>query len=63
MKQIAKEEKMTLEEAIAHCEDVSRSCSDGKCSLEHLQLKRWLEELKERRGLMKGSMAEWRFFS
>ena len=54
---------MTLEEAIAHCEDVSRSCSDGKCSLEHLQLKRWLEELKERRGLMKGSMAEWRFFS
>jgi hypothetical protein len=55
--------KMTLEEAIEHCDDVSRRCSSEKCSLEHLQLKKWLEELEERREIMKGSMAEWRFFS
>jgi hypothetical protein len=54
---------MTLEEAIEHCDEVSRRCSSGKCSLEHLRLRRWLEELKERRELMKGSMMEWRFFS
>lgn len=40
---------MTIEEAIRHCRDVADRCKDGKCRLEHLQLKKWLEELKERR--------------
>lgn len=39
---------MTLEEAIDHCEEVAKiEC--GKCAEEHLQLAKWLKELKERR--------------
>ncbi|GLI57699.1 hypothetical protein PM10SUCC1_32130 [Propionigenium maris DSM 9537] len=38
--------KMTLDEAIRHAEEVSKSeCSE--CSLEHKQLAEWLIELKE----------------
>lgn len=40
---------MTLDEAIRHCEEVSASCNDNKCGLEHNQLKEWLIELKEYR--------------
>lgn len=39
---------MTLDEAIAHCEDVSESAC-GKCAEEHRQLAEWLKELRERR--------------
>lgn len=54
---------MTIEDAIARCEDASVRYSLGECSLDAVQLRDWLNELKERRELMKGSMAEWRFFS
>lgn len=43
---------MTLDEAIKHCEDVSReeNLSGGfQCSMEHKQLEMWLKELKEYR--------------
>lgn len=43
---------MTIDEAIDHCKDVyNRSCNTDmtKCPEEHLQLKEWLEELKEYR--------------
>jgi len=39
---------MTLEQAIQHCEDQAARCS-GECATEHLQLSRWLRELKENR--------------
>lgn len=41
---------MTLDEAIKHCKDVANdinSCSD--CKDEHLQLAKWLSELKKRK--------------
>ena len=39
---------MTLDEAIRHCYEVAgRKCDD--CGKEHLQLAKWLEELKESR--------------
>ena len=42
--------KMTLDEAIQHCYDVvntNKVC--GECAKEHLQLAKWLEELKRYR--------------
>ena len=39
---------MTLEEAIDHCEEVAKK-ECGECAEEHLQLAKWLKELKERR--------------
>ena len=39
---------MTLDEAIAHCEEVLESAC-GKCAEEHRQLAEWLKELRERR--------------
>ncbi len=36
---------MTIDEAITHCEDISRSC-DSPCGREHHQLAEWLKELK-----------------
>ena len=39
---------MTIDEAITHCEDISRSC-DSPCGREHHQLAEWLKELKELR--------------
>ena len=38
--------KMTLEEAIKHCEE---KIDDTLCGLEHRQLRDWLIELKEKR--------------
>jgi len=42
---------MTLDEAIAHADEIGRSmlgeCSTNACGLEHIQLRDWLEELKE----------------
>lgn len=35
--------KMTLQEAIDHCREVAKGCSD--CAKEHEQLADWLEEL------------------
>ena len=39
---------MTLDEAIAHCKEVSNSCH-GSCGIEHNKLMLWLIELKELR--------------
>lgn len=46
---------MKLEEAINHCEEVALSCAKNniKCSLEHVQLRQWLKELRELRKLVK----------
>jgi hypothetical protein len=46
--------RMTLDEAIKHCEDVAAKCfversarnHSGKCGFEHLELAAWLRELK-----------------
>ena len=40
--------KMTLDEAIKHCEDVADSKCD-ECGVEHRQLAEWLKELKQLR--------------
>ncbi|NJO18658.1 MAG: hypothetical protein HC877_23910 [Thioploca sp.] len=42
---------MTLDEAIEHAEEVSSQCSieDQLCSQNHIQLARWLRELKKYR--------------
>ena len=44
--QINIEIKMTLDEAIQHCEE---KIDNTTCGLEHRQLRDWLIELKERR--------------
>lgn len=44
---------MTLDEAIKHCKDVANdinSCSD--CKDEHLQLAKWLSELKKEKVIL-----------
>jgi hypothetical protein len=40
---------MTLDEAIQHCEEVSRDCNNVQCSIDHMQLRQWLLELKQYR--------------
>lgn len=40
---------MTIDEAIAHCEEVADGCSGTECKADHRQLAEWLRELKERR--------------
>ncbi len=40
---------MTLDDAIQHAKEVASQCSDEGCSMEHMQLAKWLEELKQRR--------------
>ena len=40
---------MTLDEAIKHCEEVAKECDNLQCSLDHLQLGEWLQELKRYR--------------
>lgn len=40
---------MTLDEAIQHCEDVSSTCKNEQCAIDHKQLANWLKELKEYR--------------
>lgn len=40
---------MTLDEAIQHCEEVSRDCNNAQCSIDHMQLRQWLLELKQYR--------------
>lgn len=37
---------MSIDEAIKHCQEVSYSCNNKGCSLEHIQLANWLIELK-----------------
>lgn len=37
---------MTLDEAIAHAEDIARSC-DSPCGREHKELAEWLKELRD----------------
>ena len=43
-----RDEEMTLDEAIQHCYDVvnKNKVCDAECAKEHLQLAKWLEELK-----------------
>jgi DNA repair exonuclease SbcCD ATPase subunit len=58
--------KMTLDEAIKHCEEVAESCERGnpkkrsksKCASEHRQLAEWLTELKDLREENKALMQE-----
>jgi hypothetical protein len=40
---------MSLDEAIVHARDVAASASCDECAQEHLQLAKWLEELRARR--------------
>lgn len=41
---------MNLDEAISHCLTVSKKCS-GQCSIDHIQLAKWLAELRSYRKL------------
>lgn len=41
---------MNLDEAISHCLTVSKECS-GQCSIDHIQLAKWLAELRSYRKL------------
>lgn len=41
---------MNLDEAISHCLIVSKKCS-GQCSVDHIQLAKWLAELRSYRKL------------
>ena len=47
---------MTLDEAIAHCDEVAGVC-DTECRREHKQLADWLRELKDRRCYQGGNAA------
>ena len=38
--------KMTLEDAIIHAEEVANTAECEKCAQEHVQLAKWLKELK-----------------
>lgn len=40
---------MTIDEAIKHATEVSETCDNKECGLDHKQLAKWLEELKELR--------------
>lgn len=40
---------MTLDEAIKHATEVSETCDNKECGIEHKQLAGWLKELKELR--------------
>lgn len=37
---------MKLEEAINHCKRIADTCNNKECSIDHLQLMYWLQELK-----------------
>jgi len=50
---------MTLDEAIAHCNEVAGACDTG-CRREHKQLADWLRELKDRRHYQGGNAAAMR---
>lgn len=40
---------MTIDEAINHATEISDTCNNKECSLDHKQLASWLTELKELR--------------
>ena len=40
---------MSLDEAIVHARDVAAQLGCSECAQEHLQLAKWLEELRARR--------------
>lgn len=48
---------MNLDEAISHCLTVSKECS-GQCSIDHIQLAKWLAELRSYRKLANDFTAE-----
>ena len=37
---------MKLEEAINHCKQIANTCNNKECSIDHLPLMYWLQELK-----------------
>lgn len=37
---------MTLDEAIIHAKEVSNTLCNSACGIEHMQLAKWLEELR-----------------
>ena len=43
---ISTHSKMTLDEAISHCEEKAKSLKNIDCINEHTQLAKWLKELK-----------------
>lgn len=47
---------MTLKEAIEHATEISETCDNKECSLDHKQLACWLTELKELREQHKSDM-------
>lgn len=57
---------MTLDEAIAHCEEVADyNCYNDKqmkCANEHRQLAKWLTELKELKSLQTARKPEWKLY-
>lgn len=57
--EIEEKPPMTLEEAIAHCEDVvKKSTTKCACSKEHEQLRDWLQELKDLKSKYQYAMAD-----
>jgi len=50
---------MDIDEAINHCYDVANTCKNEQCSFDHIQLAKWLEELKELR-LKDHSLLKWK---
>lgn len=50
-------EIITIDEAIKHCYEVAE-CKCDDCGKEHLQLAKWLEELKESREIINRQKAE-----
>lgn len=41
--------ELDLEEAILHCEELGEKTAPSLCSANHIQLAKWLDELKQRR--------------
>lgn len=49
---------MTLKEAIEHATEISETCDNKECGLDHKQLANWLTELKDLREQIKLNMIE-----
>lgn len=37
---------MTIDEAIEHAKEVARTCDDGQCAADHIQLAEWLRQAR-----------------
>ena len=49
---MGEDEEMTIDEAIAHSEEVAATAKCKQCAKEHRQLANWLKELKEKRQMI-----------